>query len=266
MNEFAYFDRENLTKIATSHQEVYRKAKPFPHIVFNNLFPEEVLTQALSEFPDPKDPRWMHYKGETEKKLASRDERFIGPFTRHFLYALNSAPFIEFLEQLTGIEGLIPDPHFEGGGLHQIESAGLLKIHADFNKHPRLRLDRRLNILIYLNKNWDESYGGHLELWNKEMTQCEQKILPVFNRTVIFSTTFYSYHGHPDPLTCPESMTRKSLALYYYSNGRPLGETVRTHSTLFQKRAGEGWKAHKKKWSIRPKKWIQKYFPQLFYK
>ena len=126
-----------------------------------------------------------------------------------------------------------------GGGLHQIERGGYLKIHADFNRHPKFNLDRRLNLLLYLNENWKEEYGGHLELWNNQMTACVRRISPIFNRCVIFNTTDFSYHGHPEPLTCPEHVTRKSLALYYYSNGRPETERSRPHGTLTQTRPGE---------------------------
>jgi len=115
-----------------------------------------------------------------------------------------------------------------------------LAIHADFNRHRAYSLDRRLNLLLYLNKDWREEYGGHLQLWNRDMTRCEAKVLPVFNRVMIFSTTDFTYHGHPDPLQCPEGMTRKSLALYYFSNGRPAEEVSDGHSTLFRPRhAGE---------------------------
>jgi hypothetical protein len=93
--------------------------------------------------------------------------------------------------------------------------------------------------LIYLNRDWREEYGGHLELWNAAMTQCDVRVLPVFNRAVIFSTTDRSFHGHPDPLKCPEGMTRKSMALYYYSRGRPEEEVSPSHSTLWQIRPAE---------------------------
>ena len=152
---------------------------------------------------------------------------------------MNSAPFLEFLKILTGISPLISDPRLEGGGLHQIERNGFLKIHADFNVHPLYKLDRRLNLLIYLNKDWEEAYGGHFELWDREMSRCIEKILPTFNRMVVFSTTDYSYHGHPDPLTCPPDRYRRSLALYYYTNGRPEEEKSATHSTLYQQRPKE---------------------------
>ena len=163
----------------------------------------------------------------------------MGDNTRALLYYLNSSTFITFVEKLTSIEGLIPDPHFAGGGLHRIQKGGLLKLHVDFNKHSRLNLDRRLNILIYLNKDWKEEYGGYLELWDKDMTRCEKKILPIFNRCVIFSTNDFSYHGHPDPLNCPEDRSRQSLALYYYSNGRPAHEVSQQHSTIFKARPDE---------------------------
>ena len=128
--------------------------------------------------------------------------------------------FLNFLQNITSIkEKLIADKELNGGGMHEIKKGGLLKIHSDFNKHPNLKLDRRLNVLIYLNKNWKEEYGGHLEFWDKEMKCCKTKILPIFNRMVIFSTTDFSNHGHPDPLNCPDLMSRKSIATYYYSDG-----------------------------------------------
>jgi Rps23 Pro-64 3,4-dihydroxylase Tpa1-like proline 4-hydroxylase len=119
------------------------------------------------------------------------------------------------------------------GGLHQIERGGFLDVHIDFNVHPKLRLDRRLNMLIYLNHDWPEEYGGHLELWSRDMTSCEKRILPLFNRTVIFSTTDGSFHGHPRPLSCPEGRTRKSVSLYYYTSGRPEEERSPAHDTIF---------------------------------
>ncbi len=110
---------------------------------------------------------------------------------------------------------------------------GFLKVHADFNWHPKLKLDRRLNVLIYLNRDWKDEYGGALELWDRSMTGPEKSVLPVFNRTVVFSTTDFSYHGHPHPLACPEATTRKSVSLYYYSNGRPDEEKSAPHDTIF---------------------------------
>tara|TARA_Y100000287_G_scaffold143386_1_gene118113 strand:- start:3 stop:521 length:519 start_codon:yes stop_codon:yes gene_type:complete len=136
---------------------------------------------------------------------------------------------------LTGIEEiLIPDPYFLGGGLHEIKKGGFLKIHSDFNFHPQMKLSRRLNLLLYLNKDWQEDYGGHIEFWDRSMKECGKKFLPIFNRMVIFSTTHSSFHGHPEPLNCPETRSRKSIALYYYSNGRPKNEVHKDLDNQFR--------------------------------
>lgn len=225
------FDMNELDALAEKYHEQYANAKPFPHVMIDDFLPEEVLNKVLDEFPGSKQIDWISFDGDVQKKLGSKTEEQMGPFTRFLMYQLNSATFIKFLEKLTGIEGLIPDPHFWGGGLHQIKPNGFLKLHADFNFHPVLKVDRRINLLIYLNKDWEESYGGNLELWDRDITKCEAKIAPLFNRFVVFSTTDFSFHGHPQPLTCPPDRTRKSLALYYYSNGRPEEEVSRTSQT-----------------------------------
>jgi hypothetical protein len=233
-------DPGQLQTIAASRCGEYRSADPFPHIVIDDLLPEEALTRVRSEIPMPNDIRWIEFDDARSKKLASKAETQLGAATRFLLYQLNSSIFLEFLETLTGIRGLIPDPHFWGGGVHQIERGGFLKIHADFNRHPTLNLERRLNLLLYLNPGWQEEWGGRLELWNKDVTECRKKISPIFGRCVVFNTTDFSYHGHPDPLNCPDGETRKSLALYYYSNGRPREEIAASHySTPFRRRPGE---------------------------
>ena len=232
-------DPNYLKTLAIKYRDTYSHAKPFPHIAIDNFLPEFLLDNILNEFPKVHSIDWQKFDAPAEKKLAAQDELQMGETTRLLMYQLNSSVFINFLEELTGIDGIITDPHFEGGGLHQIERGGYLKMHVDFNRHRKMRLDRRLNLLIYLNKNWQEEYGGQLEFWDKDMTRCEKRISPIFNRCVIFSTTDFSYHGHPEPLACPEGQTRKSLALYYYSNGRPEEETSNEHSTLFLARPGE---------------------------
>lgn len=263
VSSLAYsLDPAYLEDLATRYSESYQNAAPFPHIVIDDFLPEPVLNQVLSEFPKADGIEWQKFEAAAERKLASKSELQMGEMTRFLLYQLNSETFINFLETLTGIKGLIPDPHFVGGGLHQIQRGGYLKMHVDFNRHERLKLDRRLNLLIYLNKNWQEEYGGHLELWDRNMTQCGQKILPIFNRCVIFSTTDFSYHGHPEPLTCPEGETRKSLALYYYSNGRPASEVRGTpHSTVFRARPGETLNLEKQPLSL--KGWVKKLIPTV---
>jgi 2-oxoglutarate-Fe(II)-dependent oxygenase superfamily protein len=233
-------DPEQLRALADKGREAYASADPFPHIVIDDFLPEETLDRVRAEIPRPDDIRWIEFDDARGKKLASKAETQLGAATRFLLYQLNSSVFIEFLERLTGIQGLVPDPHFWGGGVHQIVRGGFLKVHSDFNRHSMLNLDRRLNILLYLNRGWREEWGGHLELWDREMTECRKQILPIFGRCVIFNTTDFSNHGHPDPLNCPDGESRKSLALYYYSNGRPREEIAGAHySTPFRRRPGE---------------------------
>ena len=216
----------------------YRSADHFPHIVMDGLFDDATLARVLAAFPKPDEMRWMTFDSPAEKKLGYYHEHSaIAPDVRAFLDALNGFETLLFLEELTGIEGLIPDPYFGGGGLHQIESGGFLKIHTDFNVHPKLKLDRRVNLLVYLNVDWREEWGGHLELWNASMTECRQRIAPLFNRTVVFSTTDTSFHGHPHPLATPPGITRKSVSLYYYTAGRPEEERSAPHDTIFREPA-----------------------------
>lgn len=235
-------DYNDLIGTATKYKEQYSSATPFPNIYFDDFFDADFLNELLEEFPDLSKKNHIHFNNPNEIKLASRGELLFGPKTKQFVHFLNSEPFINFLQELTGIkERLLPDPFFEGGGYHEIKPGGLLKIHADFNKHRQAGLDRRLNVLIYLNKDWEEDYGGHFELWTEDMKTCVQKILPKFNRMALFSTTDFSYHGHPEPLNCPPDRSRKSLALYYYSNGRPVEEInsgLENHRTLFVPREG----------------------------
>lgn len=235
------FDRHQLLALAQEHHDEYVSAQPFPHIVIDDFLPPQVLDEVLEEFPSPDQDAWMRFESGTERKLASRKDTPMGEATLHLLGELNSAAFMDFLETMTGIDGLIPDPHFEGGGLHQIQRGGHLNVHVDFNRHPRTGLERRLNVLIYLNRGWKEEYGGELELWSPDMQTCERAILPVFNRFVAFSTTERSYHGHPEPLNCPEDRSRRSLALYYYSlpASPGNGHARQAHNTLWQSRPGD---------------------------
>ncbi|OGZ55420.1 MAG: proline hydroxylase [Candidatus Ryanbacteria bacterium RIFCSPLOWO2_02_FULL_45_11c] len=252
-----FFDPQSLKALAEQHHAAYVNAAPFPHIVIDNFLPEDVADRVVREFPLPETIAWKDKTHEHSKKLACQDETKMPPFLRQVFFQFNGHACIRFLEGLTGIKGLIPDPHLEGGGLHQIQPGGYLDVHADFNRQVELMLDRRLNLLLYLNKDWREEYGGHLELWNKDMTKCGKRVLPIFNRCVVFSTSDFSYHGHPQPLTSPPGVTRKSLALYYYTNGRPVQEVSSAHSTLYQSRPGEQ--------NASRKAFIKKLIPPILY-
>lgn len=241
--EPARFDSEALAELGQNLRTQYANADPYPHIVIDDFLPAEVAEGILEDFPGPDAPCWQaDAKGPQQGKLGTRHaSRMAGVPNRLMLNLLlfNSSPFVDFLEALTGMQGLIPDPHFVGGGLHQIPRGAKLELHADFNRYTALKLDRRINALFYLNKDWDPEWGGALEMWDRNMTERRQSVLPIFNRLVVFSTTSDSYHGHPDPLACPDNVTRKSIAFYYYTNGRPLSERRLPHTTLWQSRPGE---------------------------
>ncbi len=239
MRDFLSEKYKDLNEVSEKFNEDYVGANPYPNISFEDFFKENVLNGVLKEFPDLSKKSSVKFDNPNEKKLATKGENLFGQNTKDLLHYLNSQPFLDFLGDLTGIENLIPDPYFVGGGYHEIKKGGFLKIHADFNKHYNNNLDRRLNLLIYLNKDWEEEYGGHFELWDTEMKGCVKKIRPDFNKIAIFSTTSDSYHGHPDTLNCPENRSRKSIALYYYTNGRPEEEIKQdqdTHGTIFMSR------------------------------
>ncbi|MGH7009896.1 MAG: 2OG-Fe(II) oxygenase, partial [Caulobacteraceae bacterium] len=155
---------------------------------------------------------------------------------RTLFYGFNARPFLRTIENITGIEGLIPDPYFLGGGFHETTQGGHLSIHADFNHHKPMDLERRVNVLIYLNDDWDESYGGCLELWDRGMKSRVQSYVPTCNRCVIFSTTTDSYHGNPEPVNHPRLVSRKSIALYYYTS--TWTEEKRGQTTQFRVRKG----------------------------
>lgn len=197
----------------------YQNADPYPHIVMENFLNPEVLNECIEEFDKLNESDgWINYVHFNEKKRGLNKIDMIPPTIRHTIDELNSPEFLKFLSTLTGIDNLQKDDMLEGGGIHQSTRGGFLNIHADFTVHPHHRnWQRRVNVLVYLNKDWEEEWGGKLELWDKEMKACERKVLPVFNRCVVFNTDADSYHGHPEPMTCPEGRFRRSIALYYYT-------------------------------------------------
>lgn len=196
----------------------YVTAEPYPHIVMDNFLSDEIVEEAVNEFPSLDSKDWIHYIHANEQKYGKTDLSKFPPLLREIVEELNSSRFVHFLSELTGIKNLLPDPGLEGGGLHQTGRGGYLNIHADFTGHPHHRnWRRRINVLIYLNKNWKTSYRGHLELWDRSMKRRIKKVMPILNRSVIFNTDLYAYHGHPVPLACPQGVTRKSIALYYFT-------------------------------------------------
>lgn len=237
---YNFLEKRDLKGLAKQNRKVYSKTQPFPHVVIDNFLPEEGLKNVLKEFPGSGQAAWERVHTPGIKKLRSNNIDQLGSTIRFLFHQLNSSIFIDFLETLTGIDGLIPDPHYFNSGLHRAEKGCYFKIHTDFNWHPKLSLYHRLNLILYLNEDWQDEYNGHLELWNRDMTRCEKRIMPIFNRCIIFASTDFSYHGYPEPLACPEGQARKSLALYYYTARRPTEEiSTIPHLAQFQARPGE---------------------------
>jgi hypothetical protein len=216
----------------------YQREYGFPHIVIDNFLVPSIAEHLWSVFPFINDAQWINYFHYNEKKYGLSKRDAMPPIIGHTIDMLNSQEFINFLSDLTGIKDLISDPSLEGGGLHQVTAAGFLNIHADFTTHPHHRhWRRRINVLIYFNKEWQNEFGGELELWTRDMSRVFRKVAPIFNRCVIFNTDEDAYHGHPDPLGCPADVTRKSIALYYYTQDKML---PLKRATNYQPRPGEG--------------------------
>ena len=232
LNHNQLLPTEKLEKIADDQALAYQQASPFAHGVYDDVFDISLLDKVIEEFEEGE-KEWKEFDTKYEKKFQMNKDINLQPVTRAFIHNLNSEPFLSFLEKLTGIDGLIPDPYLEGAGLHKIPRGGKLGVHVDFNGHNKMNVYRRLNVLIYLNKDWKEEYGGYFELWDEQQGSCQKKLLPLFNRMAIFSTTSTSFHGHPEPLACPEDRNRISLALYYYT-AKDHGDQVEVlHSTQF---------------------------------
>jgi hypothetical protein len=196
----------------------YASAKPFPHVVLDGVLRPEAFDRAAAEFPALRDPFWKGYLHVNETKYGNTQPDTWGPTLNAVAKEFVSPEFVHFLQKLTGIDDLLPDWSMDGGGLHQTLRGGHLNVHADFTTHHvKESWSRRVNILLYLNREWREEWGGQLELWDREMTAAQARVEPAGNRMLVFTTSEDSFHGHPDALTCPEDVARRSMALYYFT-------------------------------------------------
>jgi len=218
----------------------YQEAQPFPHIVIDKFLPEIILNSVLDEFN--KNENWWYdivkwtepyqvnkFYWPHDIETANNMPNDL-PTISALINYLNSHVMLKYLEELTGIDNLISDELLMGGGLHKITSGGKLAIHKDYNVHPVNKMYRRLNLLIYLNKDWKQEWEGNLELWDKDHSNLEVSVEPLFNRAVIFTISEDSLHGHPVPLNTPENVNRNSIALYYFTEVNP---SDNEHSVVF---------------------------------
>ena len=243
--------------------ENYCFSEPYPHIVIDNFLPEKLIEKIEKNFPKIETDNEINFnEGFTLNKRQVNPNSCVG-FSKSIFYLLNSNSIIEFLEGLTCINGLLPDPHYEGAGFHEIKKGGYLGVHADFRINERLNLHRRLNMLIYLNKDWNTNWGGNLELWDRNMTSKQHSISPIYNRCVIFNTDADSFHGHPDPLECPTNITRKSIALYYYTASHKIYEEIPSTGTNWKSRPNDknNFKILEKK--LARQEWLKDYLPPV---
>lgn len=245
----------------------YCFAEAYPHIVIDNFLPESLALEILKRFPVniiASDKFYENdYAGLHKRQILPED---CDENIRKIFHFFNSAPMLQFLEGLTTIDALIGDPYYNGGGFHEISRGGKLGVHADFRINEQLHINRRLNILIYLNKDWDDSYGGCLEIWDKKMSEKIDSIEPLFNRCVIFNTDFDSYHGHPDALNTPSEKTRKSIALYYYTASKKVYEESPAHSTMYVARPGDSKSIKRQAAKLRLQNYLKDWLPPIAFR
>ena len=244
---FLVLDRDAARAKGTELRSRYVNASPFPHIVLDDFVDAALLRKVVDEFPS-SDGRTHFDRPQERLKYQYGPGDWTGYTTQNLFALFNSAAFVTFLEEMTGFDGLITDASYKGGGLHETKRGGHLGIHADFNLHKKLGLIRQLNLLVYLNDDWSPDYGGHLELWDREMKACEVSVAPEMGRAVVFTTALDSFHGHPDPLTCPPDRSRRSMALYYYTAPATGLAAVPERTTQFQVRPES---SDKTDWKVR---------------
>lgn len=236
VSSLGVFDDPSFARKAVDNAQKYQDASPFPHIVLENFLPEALALDLSRAFPLPDDS-WVERDNKNNRRRFQPDETKIPPTLREMLRELNSRQFILFLETLTGIGNLFPDPYLLGGGVHLSGAGDFLNVHADFNWHHKLQAYRRVNALFYLTEDWQPEWKGALEFWNREMTRIEESALPIFNRLIVFSTGEHSNHGQREPNECPPGISRKVLNLYYYTSRRDDGDMDDPHFTLYKTEA-----------------------------
>ena len=233
------FDDPRHARLAVERAGEYQTAQPFPHIVLDDFIDEPLARQLSAAFPGPDDISWVERDNENNRRRYQHDETKVPRLLREMLREMNGRQFVLFLETLTGIENLLPDPYFTGGGVHLSGQGDFLKIHADFNWHHKLQAYRRVNALLYLSDDWQPEWKGAIEFWDREMTGPVDWAMPVFNRLVVFSTGEHSNHGQREPNQCPPDVYRKVLNLYYYTSARHDQDMDAPHFTLYKQSASD---------------------------
>ncbi len=215
--------------------------KPFRYLVYDGFFKPDAADKILASYPDVTTGNWDGTTYINQKnKFALTKFGAEQPLLQQAFDEFNGPKFLSVVEQITGIQELLGDDELFGGGLHQSVTGAFLNVHVDFNYHQTTRYHRRMNAIVYMNKDWRDEYNGHLELWDMKANKQLENIAPMFNRCVIFETNEVSFHGHPKPLAAPGGLTRKSMAVYYYTKDRPAHEISDEHNTVYVNTEGAG--------------------------
>ena len=235
-----FFEPAHFTAPLQAQAATFAQAAPFPHAVMDEFLPAALADRLAQLFPAPSHPHWKRVDHEEQSGRLGHLQRSgfegVDPLVRHVLAELNGAVFVRFLESLSGLRGLIPDPAFRAAGLHMTLPGGHLDLHADFNRDRFRGLSRVLTVLIYLNPGWEDAWGGALELWPEDLSRCAVSIAPQHNRCVVLENDERSFHGHPAPLRCPPTRARQSLAAYYYMSD----EARRAHDPAYEPSPARG--------------------------
>ena len=221
-----------------------RQAPGFPHFCIDDFLDEVFADEVHDAFPAYAHAEQMgkSFAAVNEKrKTQITDARLFPPAILRLHEILASDEFVANMSLMSGIPGLVADPMLVGGGIHETDHGGHLDVHVDFNFNEELGLYRRLNILVYFNKDWKEEYGGYLDLWDEDVSLCLGRFAPKFNRAAGFATSASSWHG-VTPVKCPPGRVRKSFAAYYYTKEPPPGWDGVKRSTVFRARPDEYWK------------------------
>lgn len=219
-------------------RERYVHARPFPHLVLDNLFPAEVLEAVVRESPALNHENWLVIDADgLQQVMRMRTGVDMGPASYQLAAFVHSPAFLYLLSELTGIWQLLPDPYLQGAG-HAVMRRGMfMEVHKDRNVAYDTGLTRRLAMIIFLNHDWKREYAGELELWSPDGSRSEVSIEPLFNRVVLFEVADPNYHGVPTPLQCPEGRARHSFIVYYHTVGGKDGHHPSPHTSVFAPRA-----------------------------
>ena len=241
-NELKKIAEQCAKKIKNAINDISFFEIPFKHAVIDNFFPEQFASLLLNNFPNINSDFYEKTNdADIEVKLRTKweSEFDIPEGIVSSVRILNSSLILKSMSSLFGIDKLLPDPYFTGGGLNVTVSGGLLDVHIDGNYHDATGLNRRINAIVYLNPGWKEGWGGEFGLYDSTGDNLIKKVAPLYNRLVIFDTNDFSYHGLPDPLNFPKDEVRKSIILYFYTKEpRPSSQisVSEPHSALWKKK------------------------------